>query len=408
MKKLFITLSLFAFSMFLFSCSVFDSSEEENTSWEAATGERIATIPKFGMILVGPRNDKGWSQSHFEGGQYLAEIHGAEMITVDFVNPADSPNLTVDQVAEDMIAEGARMIIATSDDMKDGILVAAEKYPEIDMIWASGDSAKSDGKNYRPDLKNLANVMGKMEYGKMIAGCAAAIQSETGQISFLGPLINDETRRLANAAYLGAKHCWEMSGADPENLEFKIVWIGFWFHIPGVTADPTQVANEFFDNGSDVIISHIDTPEALIVTEQRASSGENVWVVGYDYEDTCDLAPSRCLGVPYFNWGPAYNKLAYDIAEGIFEAEWHWNDPNWDDMNDPDTSPIGFHIGDGLNDVKMLEEFIDDLASGEINLYEGPINWQDGSEYVAEGEEASDNDIWYSPMLLEGMVGDSK
>ena len=51
------------------------------------------------------------------------------MIVADFINPADSPNLTVDQVASDMIDEGAQLIIATSDDMKDGILVAAEMYP---------------------------------------------------------------------------------------------------------------------------------------------------------------------------------------------------------------------------------------------------------------------------------------
>ena len=54
---------------------------------------------KFGMILVGPRDDKGWSQAHYEGGEYIEEIAGAEMIVADMINPADSPNLTVDQVA---------------------------------------------------------------------------------------------------------------------------------------------------------------------------------------------------------------------------------------------------------------------------------------------------------------------
>ena len=179
------------------------------------------------------------------------------MIVADMINPADSPNLTVDQVASDMIDEGAQLIFATSDDMKDGILAAAEKFPDVPMIWASGDSAKVDGKGYRGDLNNLGNIMGKMEYGKMIAGCAAALKTKTGHIGFLGPLINDETRRLANAAYLGAKHCYEGSN----ELKFDVVWIGFWFHIPGVTSDPTQVANEFFDAGSDVIVSHNDTPE---------------------------------------------------------------------------------------------------------------------------------------------------
>ena len=45
----------------------------------------------------------------------------------------------------------------------------------------------------------------------MIAGCAAALTTKTGQIGYLGPLINDETRRLASSAYLGAKYCWRIT-----------------------------------------------------------------------------------------------------------------------------------------------------------------------------------------------------
>ena len=33
---------------------------------------------KFGMILVGPQNDHGWSQAHYEAGQYVVEQLGAE------------------------------------------------------------------------------------------------------------------------------------------------------------------------------------------------------------------------------------------------------------------------------------------------------------------------------------------
>ena len=181
-----------------------DEEHDHDEEKEAHSDEEDHGEFKFGLILVGPRDDKGWSQAHFEGGEYVEEITGGEMIVADFINPADSPNLTVDQVASDMIDEGAQLIIATSDDMKDGILAAAEMYPDIPMIWASGDSAKADGKGYREDLENLGNIMGRMEYGKMIAGCAAALKTKTGHIGFLGPLINDETRRLTNAAYLGA------------------------------------------------------------------------------------------------------------------------------------------------------------------------------------------------------------
>ncbi len=95
----------------------------------------------------------------------------------------------------------------------------------------------------------MINIMGKCEYMKFVAGAAAALTTKTGKIGFLGPLINDETRRLASSAYLGAKYAWATYlKKDPAKLEFKVTWIGFWFNIPGVTSDPTQVADDFFNS----------------------------------------------------------------------------------------------------------------------------------------------------------------
>ena len=179
----------------------------------------------FGMILVGPENDRGWSQAHFEAGKYLEEALGATMISLDKVNVADRPETSVDQVVDDMVSQGAQLIFATSDDMKDGIELGAANHPDVPMVWSSGDSAWEDGKAYRADLANLANTMGRMEYGKMIAGCAAALTTQTGSIGYLGPLINDETRRLANSVYLGARYCYEeYRGLDPDALTFTVNW----------------------------------------------------------------------------------------------------------------------------------------------------------------------------------------
>jgi simple sugar transport system substrate-binding protein len=142
---------------------------------------------------------------------------------------------------------------------------------------ASGDQVWQDGNAYIP-MANMSNVMGRMEYGKMMAGCAAALTSQTGQIGYLGPLINDETRRLAASAFLGARYCWdEVLGNDPADLAFKVTWIGFWFNIPGFTSDPTQVVNDFFNSGYDVVLSGIDTTEALIEASRRAAADEAVW-----------------------------------------------------------------------------------------------------------------------------------
>jgi simple sugar transport system substrate-binding protein len=365
----------------------------------------------FGMILVGPADDRGWSQAHREAGEYLEERLGAEMILLDKMNTADRPELTVDQVARDMIEQGADLVFMTSDDMKDGALLAAERNPEIPMIWSSGDNAWADGQDYRPDLTNLGNVMGEMEYGKMIAGCAAALTSEAGNIGYVGPLINDETRRLVNSAYLGARYCWETYGGnDPQDLTFGVNWIGFWFNIPGVTLDPTLVSNDFIDRGADVLISGIDTTEALVVAGQRAAGGEAVWAVPYDYVGACDGAPEVCLGTPWFNWGPSYLEIAQSVIDGTFEATWQWLPPDWADINNPETTAVGFVTGPGLDpeDAATLETFIAGLADGSIDLWTGPLNNQDGSTWLAEGETATAQQIWYAKQLLEGIDGASE
>ena len=390
------------FSLLLFVVGCSDNDETESVSSEASEPF------KLGLILVGPRDDNGWSQAHFEGASHAIEKVGGEMIVVDKVNPADSPNITVPQVVDDMIGQGAQLIIATSDDMKDGILEAAAAHPDVPMIHASGDSAWADGKAYHSELPMLANIMGKMEYGKMIAGCAAALQSDTGRISYLGPLINDETRRLVSSTYLGAKHCWtEVAGKSASDLKFNVNWIGFWFNIPGVTLDPTVVANEFFASGSDVIVSGIDTTEAIVEAGKRASAGETVWAVPYDYEGSCSEAPSACLGVPYFNWGPSYLDAIESVSNGSFKATFQWLGPDWNDINDHDTSMIGFLKGDGLTseNSKELDKFTKALGDGSLNLWTGPLNYQDGSPFLGDGESATDLQIWYMPSLLEGMDG---
>ena len=361
----------------------------------------------FGLLMVGPYNDHGWSQAHYEGGRYVEkQIPGSKMIYIDKVNPADRPGLTIPMVVDDLVDKGAKLIIGNSDDMKDGIREAATQHPDIKFLHISGDDVLT-GK--APD--NLSNLMGRMEYGKMMAGFVAGLTSRNGKIAYLGPLINEETRRLAVSAYLGARHAWtQVRGKPASEFKFKVSWIGFWFNIPGVTADPTQVVRNFFDTGYKVVLSGIDTTEALIVASQKRKEGFDVHALPYDYIGSCDSAPEACLGVPYFNWGPDYTRLIQSILDNKWKQSWTWSAPDWKDINDHDTSAIGFTIGKAVRgeDVVRLQTFIDELGNGKLNLFSGPLNYQDGTVFLKAGETASDQQIWYLKQLLEGMQGASK
>jgi simple sugar transport system substrate-binding protein len=367
----------------------------------------------FGVILVGPKNDHGWSQAHYEAGQYLEQhMPGARMIVFESLNPADKPEATVEGVSDDMVSQGAKLIFTTSDEFEEDTVGAAQKHPDVTFINVSGDDAWKDGQDAGVAPPNEGNFMGRMEYMKAVAGCAAALATQTGQISYLGPLINFETRRLVSSVYLGARYCYQnYRNLNPDDLKFNVNWIGFWFNIPGVTLDPTEVVGQGIDSGTDVTISGIDTTEAITVTGQRAAQGDQVWAIPYDYKGACDEAPDVCLGVPYFNWGPAYLKTAMAVQDGTWVQSWDWNGPDWTDINNPDTSAVGWVDGPALTanaDWKAnVDDYISKLASGEVNPWTGPINLQDGTVYLKAGEVATDQQIWYLPQLLQGMVGAS-
>lgn len=394
--------------VFLLTCSMALAQDEELV---------------FGMVLVGPQNDNGWSQAHYEGGQYVVEhVAGTRMVVFEKLNPADAPETTLRDVVVEMVAEGATLIFTASDEFEapTAELAADPEFADVTFISISGDDAYTG-----TAPANLGNLMGEMEWGKLIAGCAAALATESGQIGYLGPLINFETRRLASSAYLGARHCYETyAGGNPDDLTFTVTWIGFWFNIPGVTLDPTVETNTFFDNGADVVISGIDTPEAIVVAGQRAASGQTAWAIPYDFRDSCGRAPEICLGVPYFNWGPAYVNVVSEVQAGEWTQSWDWIGPDWSDINNLDTSLVGFVKGDGLSeeDAATLDTFIAEMAAyatDEANadtfyLWTGPLSYQDGTEIAAEGEAlpaiaplGEAPSVWYLEQLLSGIEGAS-
>ncbi|NWG17156.1 MAG: BMP family ABC transporter substrate-binding protein [Chloroflexi bacterium] len=388
---------------------------------EATAESSAADEFVFGVVLVGFKNDAGWSQAHYEGGLYVEEqIPGSRMVVVENINAANTEVPFESAIAE-LVDQGAKLIFTTSDEHEEDTTKIASEYPDVTFVNISGDDTYT---GEAPE--NVGNLMGTMEWGKLIAGCAAALTTETGKIGYLGPLINFETRRLAASAYLGARYCYEKyAGGDPAELQFTVSWIGFWFNIPGVTLDPLEVSTQFFNEGNDVVISGIDTTEALTVAGQRAAQGEKVWAVPYDFRDSCNAAPEVCLGVPYFNWGPAYVDIVSAVQAGTYQSEFKLVDPDWTDINNLATTGIGFIVGPALSeeDQESLDAFIaemtafatDSANAGSIFLWIGPLAYQDETEIAAEGEAlpfiaplGEAPSIWYLDQLLQGMSGASK
>ncbi|MEN9220782.1 MAG: hypothetical protein Q6K08_08255, partial [Thermostichales cyanobacterium GMQP_bins_62] len=209
---------------------------------------------------------------------------------------------------------------------------------------------------------------------------------------------------------LGARYCWETyRGKKAEDLQFRVVWIGFWFNIPGVTLDPTKVADDFFNGGYDVVMSGLDTPEVANQARRAAGAGKKVKFTHYGLKTGCDLAPDLCLGVPYYNWGPAYRDAVVASKAGQYQSAWVWSDIDWTDINNLDTTGAGFLPGPALGEqLANLNDFIAKLGQNPNFLYQGPLNFQDGTPFLAAGETITPTKIWYMPQLLAGIDGPSQ
>jgi simple sugar transport system substrate-binding protein len=370
----------------------------------------------FGMVLVGPQDDRGWSQAHYEGGLAVEEsIEGARMLVFESLNAVDSPETTLRDVVEIFVDEGAQLIITTSDAFEEDTSALAGDFPDVTFINVSGDDVLTG-----EAPANVGNVMAQSEWSRLISGCAAGLVTQTGHIGYVGPLINSETRRVSSSAYLGSQYCYENYNplAAETPLTFEVTWIGFWFAIPGVTLDPTEESNAFFDRGADIVMSGIDSTEMVTVAQQRASEGEAVYSLPYNSRTGCEAGPESCLGVPYYNWGVSYVSIAEAVIAGTWEQSWDWVAPNWEALGDATQTITGFEVGPGFPEEYQasLDEFIEEVTTYAtdpaneacVYLWQGPLNLQDGTVLAEEGECVTEDDIWYLPQLLEGMVGASE
>lgn len=127
----------------------------------------METATKVGVIFNGNKDDKNWSQSHYEGIVKTAQQLNLEIIYKEFLT-TDSIMCVIEEFAE----SGCEIVIANSAIYGEQIVKAAERYPEIFFFHATGTSSN----------KNLSTYFGRMYQMRYLTGIAAGLQTETNEI----------------------------------------------------------------------------------------------------------------------------------------------------------------------------------------------------------------------------------
>jgi basic membrane protein A len=325
------------------------------------------------MVLIGPHDDGGWSQAHYEGLQYVGEnVADTHVAYVELVpEGADS-----EQVFRSLARKGFDLIIGTSFGYMDPMETVAEEFPDQTFLHLTG---------YKSNGTNFGNFFGAMEDFKYLAGMLAGSRAKMDgnpKIGYMATYPIPEEIRLGNAIMLGAKR------TCPE-CTMDVRYINTW-HDPQLERDG---AASLFDAGAQVVFTGADTPAVAQVAEEKGK-----WGVTYDHPGSCFL--DACLTAPYWIWGPEYARIAEQVKAGTYTAGYEYFDAVSGAMG-----LFGFMEGETpqpgvadlpAEDVQLVRDTLAAMLAGEFtrfDVFAGPITDNQGNEVLAAGEKLEQSDL---------------
>ncbi|MEP7134691.1 MAG: BMP family ABC transporter substrate-binding protein [Chloroflexota bacterium] len=352
-----------------------------------ATGLQIPDVQegKFNvaMVLIGPHDDGGWSQAHYEGLLYLEKnVPNSHVAYIENV-PEGSDS---EQTFRSLARKGFNLIIGTSFGYMDPMGTVAEEFPDQTFIHVSG---------YKSNLKNFGNLFGAMEDMKYLAGMLAGSRAKMDgnpKLGYMATFPIPEELRLGNAFMLGAKK------TCPE-CTMDVRWISTW-HDPVAEKD---AAASLFDAGAQVVLTGADTPAVADVAQAKGK-----WGITYDYVGSCKV--ERCLTTIYWNWGPVYAKIAQGVSDKTYK-------PGFDyfDADSGSLGLFGFMEGQSLTkgtsdlpaaDLQMVKDTLAQMLAGKFtrfDVFSGEIKDNKGNVIVPAGEKFVQADLDQFPPGAPGL-----
>ena len=308
-----------------------------------------------GYVLVGPKNDGGWSMRHYQGFKSL-EKHGYTVSGVEMVPESESTKVFR------KLARKHDIVFATSFGYMDGMVKAANKQPDTIFMHATG---------YKGNDTNMDNYVCHSFQARYLTGIAAGMLTKTNKIGVVGSHPIPEIIRNINALTIGAQ------AVNPD-IEVNIVWINSWFDPP----KDMDAAKALLDSGNDILYTTTDSPSVVTLAQTTwKSQGKEVWSMGND-APMGDNGPDRYITGMMFNWNVLYKHIVDQLAEGKLKMNQRWN---WGlKENCVGLSPWGKNVpGEVVNKVETVKmNWINDELDEWYPFSQG-ITKQDGSTISA-------------------------
>ncbi|SFY17915.1 nucleoside-binding protein [Paracoccus pantotrophus] len=325
---------------------------------------------KVGFIYVGPVGDGGWTYQHDLARQAVEREYGDRVETtyIESVPEGADAERAITQLA----LSGHKLIFTTSFGFMDATINVAKKFPDVKFEHATG---------YKT-AENVATYDARFYEGRAVLGTIAGRMTKSNKIGYIGSFPIPEVVQGINSAYIHARK------VNPD-VEMKVVWAYTWFD-PAKEAD---AAAALIAEGVDVFMQHTDSTAPLAKAQEAGAFGFG------QASDMANFAPQPRLASIIDNWEPYYIKRVGEVLDGTWKSQGVW-------LGIGDGEVVIGEITDAVPaEVKAEAEALrDKIAADEYHPFTGPLNKQDGSAWLAEGQTASDQELSSMNFYVEGIT----
>lgn len=328
---------------------------------------------QVGFIYVGPTGDLGWTYEHDQGRLAVEEAYGDRVETVFLESVPEGAD--AERAITTMILGGADMVFTTSFGYMEATNAVAGQFPDVLFEHATG---------YLREHANVSTYSARFYEGRAVLGHIAGNMTESNIIGYIASFPIPEVIRGINSAYLHAR------AVNPD-VEMRVIWAYTWFD----PAAEGAAAQALIDAGADVIMQHTDS------TAPQAAAQEAGIISFGQASDMAQFAPAPRVASIIDNWAPYYVERVGMALEGTWEQT-----DTWDGIG-PGMVEIGEMTETIPEDVRAsAQAMIDAIGAGDYHPFTGPINRQDGTAWLADGEIADDGTLAGMNFYVEGITGD--
>ncbi len=322
------------------------------------TTRRVVVVEnKVGALFIGSVDDKGWSQTHYEGLKTACDKVNLPLYIEENVDENEAAcEAAINRLVN---IKNCNVIFLTSDGYDSRLNKIFDKYSNVHFYTVSPDSASS----------NVTTYFARIYQMRYLCGMIAGKMTKSNVIGYVAAMNNTQVNRGINAFAIGARE------VNPD-VEIKVRFTNSWLDADLERETARKLIQE---DGADIITYHSSESNAI-------DEAEKLGVYSMGYNIVQKERTSNFLTAAIYKWEPIYEAVLTDFEKGNIRADkYYWYGIVYDAV---DLSPMSDKIPDDVRE--MISEREITMING-IDIFMDELHDNNGLIRCKEGERISDN-----------------